>query len=112
MEAHCIVGGDPRRPAGSRWVELRVRRGNVCSGPVGSLSTLDRLLKWLVRIPGVPGRIRSLGLASISQSVLGRNASGIVPTGLLIGRIRNPPHGREHRLEVEMTVKLIDEDLS
>lgn len=91
MLIHYVVDGGPQCPAGSRWVVLQVRRGNAGSGPVGSPQTLYRVVKQLVRIREVPGRIRSLELRLINQLVLCRNASRVILTGLLIWCVRHPP---------------------
>ena len=66
MEIPYVVGGGPRRLAGSRWVVPQVRRGNACNGPVGSLETPNRPSGRLVQIPGVPGHIRSSELRSVN----------------------------------------------
>ena len=65
-QTRYVVNGSPRRPTGSRWVVLQVRRGSTCSGLVGSPSTLNRVLEQLVRTLAVQGRIRSSELRVVN----------------------------------------------
>jgi len=109
---HYAVSGGPQCPMESRWVVPQVRRGSICSGPVGFPQIQNRFLKQLVRIPGVPGHTRSSELRSVIQLVLSTDASRAALTGLLTWGVCNPPRTREHRLQIQVTVKFINQDLA